>query len=498
MTFTPCHTTATEVRKALGVRSTRSAQPANSSRLPSSKRRTPSVIRLRTSRTAPTHVILTNCEALNGGDAAILLAIVSLIRKQWPSARLTLMARDAKLAARHYPEFEWQDLIALAPGFRALIGSRLLSRLLDAVATLSERVDLSGVSSRVSDLPHGLRKLGQRLLSSNLPQIAAYRDADLVISTGGTYLVSRYNLEPRVVEFLLARLHGLPLVLYTQSIGSLEGSSWAPLVGKCLRHAKLVLVRDRESTSNLAALGVEDDGSATQPTVRQSADVVFALANEATLHAAKQRRLPAKGFRVCISVRPWAEFDGRSADDGMAHYTGAIAALCEHLVVTYEASVEFVSTCQGTAGYSRDDSSIAVGIVERLPSHVRTKVTVDRSFHSPQALLAHLAGSDVVVATRMHMAILALCAGTPVLPIEYEFKTRHLFANLGFEHWVQNIQTVSRPSLLSAFDEFTEAVNTNRERLFDAVLAQRRSACGSFQALLETLEYPLADGAGAP
>ena len=40
-------------------------------------------------------------------------------------------------------------------------------------------------------------------------------------------------------------------------------------------------------------------------------------------------------------------------------------------------------------------------------------------------------GFDFVVATRMHMMILSLCVGTPVLPIAYEFKTKELAARLG-------------------------------------------------------------------
>jgi colanic acid/amylovoran biosynthesis protein len=492
VTFARCHGTATDLLQAAGVLPIRSTPSSISRQEKASSERVPTVIRLRTSRPTPAHVIVTNCEALNGGDAAILLAIVSLIRKTWPAARLTLMARDAALAARLYPEFEWQDQLAVTPVFRPLLGRRVLSRLLDACVTASDSWALTASRRAVSALPDELRELGRQLLSRGLPQIAAYRDADLVISTGGTYLVSRYNLEPRVVEFLLAKLHAIPLVLYTQSIGSLANSPWGPLVGKGLRYARLILVRDRESRANVAALGltVDDGDPDEQPVIREHADVVFALADEAKLQAAKQRQLPSKGFRACISVRPWSEFADESADDGMVRYTQAIAALCEHLVVTYEATIEFISTCQGTPGYSRDDSSVALAIAERLPSHVRSKVSVDRSFHTPHALIEHLEGADVVVATRMHMAILSLCAGTPVLPIEYEFKTRHLFHHLGFEHWVEPIQSVTRSSLIAAFDSFAEEVNRSRERLFDAVRNQRRSACESFDVLCETLHYP--------
>lgn len=454
----------------------------------SSSERRPSIVRLRR-KPKPAHVILTNCEALNGGDAAILLAIVSLVRKAWPNVRLTLIARDATLAAQLYPEFEWLDLLAATRAFRPLMQKRILSRTLQAYATLSDKLNLASVQGALSQLPQGLRSVGKQLLSSGLPQINAYREADLVISTGGTYLVSRYNLEPRVVEFLLAKLHGLPLVLYTQSIGSLVASEWAQPVARCLTAAKLVLVRDRESRDNLAALGFDTTNPDAAPEIRQYADVVFALAEEAALNAAKTRRLSAQGLRVCISVRPWTEFHHETSESGMARYTDAIAALCEHLVMARGAEVEFISTCQGTPGYSRDDSSVATAIVERLPAAVRAKVNVDRSFHSPRQLLEHLAQADLVVATRMHMAILSLCAGTPVLPIEYEFKTRHLFAHLGFEHWVQDIQTITSATLVGAFESFAAEVDTSRERLMDAVLGQRQSACESFDAVCDVLNY---------
>ena len=90
---------------------------------------------------------------------------------------------------------------------------------------------------------------------------------------------------------------------------------------------------------------------------------------------------------------------------------------------------------------------------------------------------------------RMHMAILSLCAGTPVLPIEYEFKTRELFANLGFERWVQDIQTVTSSNLVSAFDSFSGELDSHRQELMDAVTAQRQSACDSFDSVCELTGY---------
>ena len=71
--------------------------------------------------------------------------------------------------------------------------------------------------------------------------------------------------------------------------------------------------------------------------------------------------------------------------------------------------------------------------VATLPDEIRARVRVDGDFHTPDELLELLRDFDWVVATRMHLAILTLGVGTPVLPIAYEFKTTELFKSLHHE-----------------------------------------------------------------
>jgi len=118
------------------------------------------------------------------------------------------------------------------------------------------------------------------------------------------------------------------------------------------------------------------------------------------------------------------------------------------LVREYRASVTFVSTCQGRPEYRFDDSVVAAETAATLPSDVLRLVTVDQESRSPYELQEFLTCFDLAIATRMHMAILSLNAGTPVLPIAYEFKTRELFRVLEMEEWCLDIDKLT-PSLLS-------------------------------------------------
>jgi colanic acid/amylovoran biosynthesis protein len=156
-------------------------------------------------------------------------------------------------------------------------------------------------------------------------------------------------------------------------------------------------------------------------------------------------------LRVAISVRDWPHFERQSGESGMAAYVDAVAGLVRHLIDEYAAAIVFISTCQGVREYWTDDSLVAERVRDRLPPAMRTLVSIDRQFHRPEQLLECLAQHDIVVATRLHVAILALCAGIPVVPIVYEFKTRELFTRMDPDYPLQDIETLNADGLASAF-----------------------------------------------
>jgi colanic acid/amylovoran biosynthesis protein len=172
----------------------------------------------------------------------------------------------------------------------------------------------------------------------------------------------------------------------------------------------------------------------------------------------------------------------------MDRYYQALRALSEHLVEKYEAEVTFLSTCQGMPEYWTDDSRVAQKIVEGLSLNTRKSVSVDSNFHAPAVLARILKDYDLVIATRMHMAILALGVGTPVFPIAYEFKMQELFERLGLPGLAQDIELMSGEALLQAFDEFLERLPDIRERLFTAVEKERESALMSGDVVKQALD----------
>ena len=176
----------------------------------------------------------------------------------------------------------------------------------------------------------------------------------------------------------------------------------------------------------------------------------------------------------------------------MRAYKDAVAGLVDHAVHRHGGTVTFISTCQGVPEYAYDDSAVASEIVDRLSDDVRARVSVDSDFHRPEDLLRRLSEFDLVVATRMHVAILALAAGTPVITISYEFKTRSLFERLGMGEFVHDIESVSASELGRSLDHFLEALPTMRREFASAVESERRRGAAA-EEYLDAVRHTLMD-----
>jgi colanic acid/amylovoran biosynthesis protein len=399
------------------------------------------------------HVIIENTVALNTGDAAILVAIIDIVRETFGAdTRISVCDSEPQVAARLYPELSFHPLMT---------------------ATLSGDLHLFGRSWRTPLrrwLAKRQRTAWQRATDGPARDILQlYRAADLVISTGGTYLVEHYKLRNRFDELDKDIALGKSLVLFTQSLGPFSQPDNRARMKRIADAALLVLLRDAKSREHLREIGVTEERLAVV------ADSVFALARADWL-AAPQPRASARPLRVAVSVRRWTHFAGHDRDTGMQRYEAAIAGAVTALVRERGAEVVFLSTCQGVPEYLYDDSQVADRIRDGLDADVQRAVSVDRDFHSPAALMLTLRGFDFAISTRMHMAILGLCAGLPVLPIAYEFKTTEVYKSIDQGEWVTDISAIEREPFVALALRFAQRFAEFRSAVAPRVLEQAASA----------------------
>lgn len=428
--------------------------------------------------------VISNTVALNGGDAAILLALRQVLREQLGDhLDLTVFDSKPEVASRLYPEIDFRQLLyENATGRPRLneIDNRYVRYLLRETSKLinPHRVWLALYLWR-----HISTKAARTLLTvDEWDSLQMYASADVIISTGGTYLVDYYFLEPRIFDYQIAHFFNRPLVFYTQTAGPFGTPRYRRSLRSIMNQARLILLRDQESVENLQDIGVKDT-----PLVK-AADAVFSLADPDDLDAARDRSYPQdESPHVAISVRHWPHFQTCPTDQGMKKYQESIQSAVQCLVSRHDAEVTFVSTCQGVREYRNDDAKTAQDIADGLPSQIQKAVTVDTSFHAPTELKKHLKTYDFVIATRMHMAILALTVGTPVLPIAYEPKTTQLFQKMDLGQWVTSIETIE-PAFRDLVNRFINQIDEVREPMIQGAEEEREQADVAAQRLGKVLQ----------
>lgn len=419
-------------------------------------------------------ILITNTVALNTGDAAILKAIVKLLQLTLKTdIDFTVYDSQPEVAQNYYSDLKFRHLIYWqSPHLFQIKRPVRLIRYLNRLR----------IESGVWFFCKKLFPIANFLLTlEELKSVVDYQSADLILSTGGTYLVENYFLAPRILDYQITLALKKPLIFFTQSLGPFSNPKHQRAFRQIFDRALLILLRDFQSQKHLMAIGVQNEQMYVAP------DVVFALANLQALDRAIQNSF-SPSPKIAISVRFWKHFKTIEPALGQANYFQSIRALVTHLISQYNAQITFISTCQGIPEYYLDDSQAAQEIVGCLPESVQSAIAIDTEFHSPETLMEILDSYDLTIATRMHMAILSLSAGVPVFPIAYEFKTKELFDNLGQGQWTIDIEKIQPELLIQSVDQFIRELPTNREKLFVAVREQRNRVFESAELVRELLE----------
>ncbi len=366
-------------------------------------------------------IAITNAVLLNTGDAAIASGILDALRKGGllESHTDVVIFDDNAVASRRY-YLDWticQQATLPVRGksklnrLRSRMARTLVAEAVIAMPWLAPLFNLPFI--RTWDVARSISLLGRM---------------DVVISSGGTYLVDHYNFGSRVRELRLAKKLGAEVVLWTQSLGPFKSSRARRQVRKLGPCVDAAYFRDEKSRSAWASMV---DLPLHHAVV---ADAAFAINPPAD-----SGWEDARDRSIGLSVRSWNRTStGEQAPN--ERYPIAVRQLVSTLIGDGY-GVCAMSTCQGAPEYPIDDSAYAREILSGL------QVDIDGMHHTPHELLKRLPGFSAVVATRMHLAILAILAGVPVLAIAYEFKTIELFASLGLSEYVIPIEDVTAEDL---------------------------------------------------
>jgi colanic acid/amylovoran biosynthesis protein len=306
--------------------------------------------------------------------------------------------------------------------------------------------------------------------------ITKYNDADIIVSTGGTYLVENYRLEKRILDYRLSMFLNKPLVFYTQTLGPFTKPEYVKEFKKIFDSSPAILLRDSKSAKHIKDIGSSNGN------IHILADAAFSLPGPENI-----LQPSAKFSKVAISVRDWKYFKSKTYNKGMEDYLNAIKSTVERLVIEEGAEVTFVSTCQGRPEYNYDDSEVAQQVFHKLPKNVQEYVWVDRKSRDPKSFINFVSKFDIMIATRMHAAILALNSCRPVVPIAYEFKTKELFKNMDLKRWVVDIESIEKIDMYEHVLNCLRWSSDHHEFIIGKVNEQKRSAASASRIIAEII-----------
>ena len=320
--------------------------------------------------------LITNSVPLNGGDEALLRALLIAITRRWPQSKIVVLCRDVEKCRQNLPGIHFAA---------------------DLEFTKSRK-------SRQSTIEH-------------------YRKADIVLSAPGGFLHDYYPIEERLLGFELAISLNKPVVLVGQSIGPFFYPRSVERVREVLNKVSCICIRDEISRDHLLKCGV--DASLIQVT----ADVAFLWrAIEPKLYRVGKSNSEER--LIGMSFRQWP----LGNKTGLKRTIAQAADFCRYLLDDPNRRIRFLSTCQGIAGYV-DDSDAAMQIRQLLPESLRARCEVDRSRYRPEELITRLGECDAYIGMRLHGCILAMLAGVPAFGLGYEDKTQQIFQQMGLESY---------------------------------------------------------------
>jgi colanic acid/amylovoran biosynthesis protein len=300
--------------------------------------------------------------------------------------------------------------------------------------------------------------------------IRAYRDVDIVMSSGGGYLggtrpgANVLNL----FQIAFARVLGRRAVLAPVTVKAMSPTV-ERLVSAGLRGAR-VFARDLPTIARLADLGIE---------ATYGSDPAF---RSPTLARAAARSRPQHAGLVVA----WAPRQFGPDHDAYQHRE----AIEDETVVALSALVRdqgahVLLVPQSNVSGLEDDLIVIDRVLRRLPDDLRPSVETLGAAEGIEEAVAQFARADVLVSSRMHAAIMALFAGTPSLVVGYEEKVKGVFERLGLSDWV--IDPRAMPAGGELASSLAALANDSERRRIGPALERARAGFGELDATLRLL-----------
>lgn len=380
--------------------------------------------------------------AKNFGNESTLYAMLYHLRRRIPDAEIRCICTVPQTVAGDYQ-------IAAAP--------------------------MSAVVFKFPSFRNPLARLARRLCIGVPNELYRWLDAfrmlrgtDIVIVPGTGLLTDAYGLGNwgpygLFKWSLISKVRGCKLFFVSVGAGPNHSRLSRWLVKSTLALADSRSYRDNETREYLRSIGVAVARDKVYP------DLAFSIAEEIKPQDAIQkhpRRVAGLGLML---------YHGKLSSDKSSEAT--YKAYLEQLVIFVRWVLSRDYDVRLLIGDFSDRQVVAefkTLLQDRLAACDQDRI-IDDPIDSVETLLAQLAGTDAVVATRFHNVLWALALNKPVISISFHQKCTSLMHDMGLQDYYQDIHQLDSDKLIEQFCQLEKNAGCLKEMIRQKV-AQKRAA----------------------
>ncbi|MFL5313295.1 MAG: polysaccharide pyruvyl transferase family protein [Myxococcales bacterium] len=371
--------------------------------------------------TPPAITLFGNFGTQNLGNEYTLQAIVENLRRIVPGARINCVCPEPRDAAARHGISAFLMSYRYAPEYRSRPRRR------------------AGIFKWLRRV---LVRLPLELFQWALA-FKALKGTRLLVMTGtgmlGDFGIGPFDLHYEILKWsLVAKLRGAKLLFVSVGAGPIADPLSRWIVKRALALADYRSYRDAFSREYLARIGFDTGRDFVYP------DLAFSL--QPSVPDGRERppddRVVAMGLMDYYGTRS----SPARGEDVYRRYVEKTAAFAGWLLdrgYTVELLV-------GDVAYDTRVQGDVRRIVGERVGDGRGRL-VERNVSSAEELLAHLAKTDMVVATRFHNIVLALMLDKPVVALSYHEKIASLMSGVGLADFCQEVDTLDVSGLVERF-----------------------------------------------
>jgi polysaccharide pyruvyl transferase WcaK-like protein len=371
----------------------------------------------------PTISFFGNFGTQNFGNEYTLQAILHNVRKYLPDANVNCICIDPEDASTRYgiPAFLMSDRYARRhPG-----GARGQNRVIRWLRRLLIRLPLEVVQW--------------------VKAFRALKGTTMLVMTGtgmlGDFGIGPFDLHYEILKWsIIAKIRRAKILFVSVGAGPISHPLSRLIVKGAIALGDYRSYRDTYSKEYLASIGFDTHGDFVYP------DLAFSLRpgiGGPGGNGAGGSRVVGVGLMDYYGKGSTAEYSESVYQDYLGKVTDFVAWLLDRQYT--------VRLLIGDYSYDR---RIKKDVLERLTQRgvrVRERQIVDEPVSSVEQLVAQLAATDVVVATRFHNLLLALLLNKPVVALSYHEKIGSLMAGVEMGEYCQSIDQLDVNRLIEQF-----------------------------------------------